>query len=237
MNINIYNPYIRDELYHHGIAGQKWGKRNGPPYPLAASAHSVSEEKAGWRESVDKRRQKVKDKERLNKDYYQMKYPDAKKLNLDESASYDEYKRRATAYTNKHTKNQQKVQSKIDSELAKAKVDDLWKQYHDYGSTYNNALDKVAKKYGHNDPKWEEHAKAELTKAFGVKRYEDIPKQFDPTEIESKIFKKYASEMRGAILKDLSREDTEYGRQLLYEMGIYDYDNPKYEYDDSFDRK
>jgi hypothetical protein len=23
-----------DELYHHGIKGQKWGERNGPPYPL-----------------------------------------------------------------------------------------------------------------------------------------------------------------------------------------------------------
>ena len=22
------------ELYHHGIKGQKWGVRNGPPYPL-----------------------------------------------------------------------------------------------------------------------------------------------------------------------------------------------------------
>lgn len=25
-----------NELYHHGIKGQKWGKRNGPPYPLDA---------------------------------------------------------------------------------------------------------------------------------------------------------------------------------------------------------
>lgn len=24
----------KNELYHHGIQGQKWGKRNGPPYPL-----------------------------------------------------------------------------------------------------------------------------------------------------------------------------------------------------------
>lgn len=36
MNINIYNPYVRAELelYHHGVVGQKWGTRNGPPYPL-----------------------------------------------------------------------------------------------------------------------------------------------------------------------------------------------------------
>lgn len=24
----------KNELYHHGIEGQKWGVRNGPPYPL-----------------------------------------------------------------------------------------------------------------------------------------------------------------------------------------------------------
>lgn len=43
----------RNELYHHGVLGQKWGKRNGPPYPLKASDHSVSEKKAGWRKSLD----------------------------------------------------------------------------------------------------------------------------------------------------------------------------------------
>lgn len=30
-----------NELYHHGRLGQKWGKRNGPPYPL--SGGTVSE--------------------------------------------------------------------------------------------------------------------------------------------------------------------------------------------------
>jgi hypothetical protein len=55
MIMNIYNPYVRQELelYHHGVAGQKWGKKNGPPYPLSASAHSASEKKAGWRKSLD----------------------------------------------------------------------------------------------------------------------------------------------------------------------------------------
>lgn len=42
-----------DYLSHHGILGQKWGKQNGPPYPLSSSAHSSSEKKAGWRKSLD----------------------------------------------------------------------------------------------------------------------------------------------------------------------------------------
>lgn len=41
-------------LSHHGIQGQKWGKKNGPPYPLGASDHSAAEKKAGWRKSLDK---------------------------------------------------------------------------------------------------------------------------------------------------------------------------------------
>lgn len=52
---SFYSPPPRsDELFHHGIKGQKWGHMNGPPYPLGASDHSASEKKAGWRSSLNK---------------------------------------------------------------------------------------------------------------------------------------------------------------------------------------
>ena len=53
--------YTNDELYHHGIKGQKHGKRNGPPYPLSGNAHSASEKKAGkkgW--TKEARKEKLK---------------------------------------------------------------------------------------------------------------------------------------------------------------------------------
>ncbi len=41
-----------DYLSHHGILGQKWGMRNGPPYPLGAGDHSAAEKKAGYKKSI-----------------------------------------------------------------------------------------------------------------------------------------------------------------------------------------
>lgn len=37
---------MKTELYHHGIEGQKWGVRNGPPYPLDESDRSAAERAA-----------------------------------------------------------------------------------------------------------------------------------------------------------------------------------------------
>lgn len=53
--MGCYNkPHIEDYLMHHGIKGQQWGVKNGPPYPLGVSDHSASEKKAGWQKSLDK---------------------------------------------------------------------------------------------------------------------------------------------------------------------------------------
>ena len=52
MDYIITTKHSSSELYHHGILGQKWGKKNGPPYPLEPSAHSSAEKKAGYTQSI-----------------------------------------------------------------------------------------------------------------------------------------------------------------------------------------
>lgn len=42
-----------DYLEHHGIEGQKWGHRNGPPYPLDYNDHSSSEKKKNPKSKLD----------------------------------------------------------------------------------------------------------------------------------------------------------------------------------------
>lgn len=53
---------MNDYLMHHGILGQKWGMRNGPPYPLDAGDHSASERKAGWRKSLKNKKEEIENK-------------------------------------------------------------------------------------------------------------------------------------------------------------------------------
>lgn len=49
----MWSPTVSsDEIYHHGILRQRWGVRNGPPYPLDQDQKSQAEKRAGWRKSL-----------------------------------------------------------------------------------------------------------------------------------------------------------------------------------------
>lgn len=61
-------------LAHHGIKGMKWGKRNGPPYPLDPSDHSAAEKKAtggrysqGVKQDRGKKKREPMDEEKKKK--------------------------------------------------------------------------------------------------------------------------------------------------------------------------
>ena len=71
-----------DYLKHEGIKGQKWGQRNGPPYPLTAKQFSKAEKRADavvsrWTAKANKETQKAnkqianaKSDRKLNKALY-----------------------------------------------------------------------------------------------------------------------------------------------------------------------
>ena len=52
MHTPNYKVVKSSELYHHGIKGQKWGDRNGPPYPLDYNDHSAKEKRENSRSKI-----------------------------------------------------------------------------------------------------------------------------------------------------------------------------------------
>lgn len=74
---NLHKNYLE----HHGILGMKWGRRQGPPYPLDASDHSASEKKAGYKKSLGGgRNESLYDRKAAKKEARKEKY--SKKSNM-----------------------------------------------------------------------------------------------------------------------------------------------------------
>lgn len=139
MNTNIYNPYVRRELelYHHGIMGQRWGKKNGPPYPLSAGAHSASEKKAGWRQSLagtQTRGGARKYTKELNK--ADKKLATARYDRFKESEKVKRYQDKANklAASGKSAKKIEKYKSKAEKHMLKAQ---------EYGKEIQNASNRT----------------------------------------------------------------------------------------------
>ncbi|MCC8160268.1 MAG: hypothetical protein LIO53_02955 [Oscillospiraceae bacterium] len=53
-----------NEFYHHGILGQKWGVKHGPPYPLGGGNYSGAEKRATY--TKKKKRNSVYNKKHID---------------------------------------------------------------------------------------------------------------------------------------------------------------------------
>lgn len=143
------------DLQHHGILGQKWGKQNGPPYPIGSGDHSAAENKAGWRKSLDKKNYKLA-KKTLKKSYRSAYNPNPQKNKI--------YRDSITNIVRNNIKQDQSLKDDIKNVKNKS---DKYVNYKlknngntdftdskEYDDLHKDAYDKTYKWYEKNDPEY-----------------------------------------------------------------------------------
>lgn len=133
-----------NDIQHHGILGQRWGKRNGPPYPLSSGRHSSSEKKAGWRKSLggggllSKKKKKSKSvdtqpKKELTKEEYEENKQKA--LKTGKASEVLEYKGDLTNDQMQYAVNRIRLENQLEEYKSK-ETSDAW-------TKINNAMNRV----------------------------------------------------------------------------------------------
>lgn len=149
-----------DYLAHHGILGMKWGKKNGPPYPLGASDHSAAEKKAVYKKSIGGGR---------NENLYGRKVKKANKI------------------SDKYDKKIARVQKDIDSfEAAKDGIKDRKGREILTKADVSKWISDL--KEAQNDLRTEKTAKLAGIEASAERKYEKVSNKFDKRLEKSRAY-------------------------------------------------
>lgn len=123
MGQDFYSSEEYNYLEHHGILGMKWGKKNGPPYPLSEAKHDRIVEK------YEKKRAKIaRDPAKLKK------YADKYNFTNEEIE---------TALKRFDTK--KKIDERIDNKQKEARLSAIKKQLSKDAATFEKNYDKFTK--------------------------------------------------------------------------------------------
>lgn len=205
------NDFESNYLAHHGILGQKWGHKNGPPYPLDAGDHSSLEKKAGWRKSLTGKIQEHRRKKKQFKD-------DQRRFNSHKMfIASEEYKKREQGKIAKDTS-----LGRMEREAAEE-----WANWHE-GQIKNSqkVLDDIIKKYGNmrvtdlkdreNIAYYEKKIKDEMLKDYKFNPDKSVAKDY-----EGKTYKKGSTEeLRSRTWNDLEKEISEKSGSWYFQEGV-----------------
>lgn len=132
-----------DYLEHHGIDGQKWGKRNGPPYPLDYKSHSAEEKRKNPKYKLSGNEKE--DRKTVKSAFEKAKYARAASLETETEQKQSQKKflkgkisKEAHEYNEETARLAKKKELEIDADFA-----DIANAYiRNYGDTKLKSIDK-----------------------------------------------------------------------------------------------
>lgn len=200
-----------DYLAHHGIFGQKWGKRNGPPYPLGSQGESKSHRSAEEKR-LAKDARNVRDAYNRYTTYEQI-YEQASKTGVAKSVSESEKVLKAKKEYENSTKAVREYHNLSDDEWRKLRMTMATRYVKDNPNEFDPSKEEQwIKTLAYSDAfQNEDSAFGEYLRSKYNTTYKDYEKEFNAAQ---KKYKKVIEEEVKNIFK-------EFGDEVLREIDTY----------------